>query len=69
MHLPCRDLAANLRELASTMDTRQAVLDHVHPGPRRTHLLAEMAYAIGEIEAELDAREAVAMAAVEASRA
>ena len=69
MHLPCRDLAANLLELSETRHTRQLVLDEVHPGPRRTALLASLAFGLGEVQAELDAREAVAVAAIEASRA
>jgi hypothetical protein len=69
MHLPCRPLSENLLELAQTQAARQAVLDEVHPGPRRTALLASLAFGLAEIQAELDARDAVLQAAVEASRA
>ena len=68
MYLPHRPLHDNLRELAETMEARQLVLNEVHPGVRRTALLAQLAFALAEIQQELDAREAVVMAAVEASR-
>jgi len=68
MHLPHRDLAANLLELAETMETCRLVSDELHVGPRRSALLARLDYAIGEIQSELDEREAIATATLAALR-
>jgi len=64
-----RDLGHLLDELRSTQVVRHLVLDNVHPGARRAALLARLELALAELQGELDAREAVAVAAVEAMRA